>query len=41
LGTVVTFTNRARVAVVRVRASRRRTVTAGDTLRPASLLIKW
>ncbi len=38
-GTVVTFTNRAGVAIVRVRRSRRLTVTAGDTLRPASLVI--
>ena len=39
-GAVVTFTNRAGVAVVRVRGSRRLTVTAGDTLRPASLVIR-
>ena len=40
LGNVTTFTNRAGVAVVRVRGTRRLTVTAGDTLRPASLVIR-
>ncbi len=39
-GVLNTFTNRAGVAVVRVRRSRRLTVTAGDTLRPASLVIR-
>jgi hypothetical protein len=37
LGSVTTYTNRAGVATVKVRDSRRLTVTAGDTLKPTSL----